>query len=295
MVAHDILGLGVFMDSMVKAGNYNLDAQYGSGNPRLYSQTALNLWHLSALTGDNTYRDWVETIFYDRLNNGTYGPNQDLDIDAFIANIRTGASVANLKAWEISSQVLAAERYCEQAIADKFEQGTLEALAALDNTDPGKFYDVLGLAGGVFGLARVNRLDFPEIIAPNHISVNGETTLAGLADELVALQNSNGSFYWLSGDALGTPTPDQQDTQTTAYAVLALIKAQERLPSKNYHSAIELGKAWLLTMQEADGGFMGYPGDTDYNAEVEAEAIQALGAEGVYDRIFQGQMECYVN
>ena len=32
-----------------------------------------------------------------------------------------------------------------------------------------------------------------------------------------------------------------------------------------------------------------------WNAEVDAEAIQALGAEGVYDRIFQGQMECYVN
>src|SRR5690606_23700696 len=105
----------------------------------------------------------------------------------------------------------------------------------------------------------------------------------------------NGSFYWATGDALPTPATDDEDTQTTAYAVLALIKAQERLPNSNYLAAIEMGKQWLLTMQEADGGFMSYPGDTAYNAEVEAEAIQALGAEGVYDRIFQSQLECYVN
>lgn len=296
MAAYEVIDLSVFMNAMVKAGDYNLESEYGAGNARLYSQTALNLWHLSTLTGDNVYTDWVKASFYEKLLTGTYGAAENLDTDAFIDNIRTSPSVSNLKAWEISSQVLAAERYCYQGIADKFEQGTLDALAALDNTDPAKGYDMIGLAGGVFALARVNRLSFPEILAPNHTSVNGETTLVGLADELVALQNSNGSFYWLSGDALGiAPTIDNQDTQTTAYAVLALIKAQERLPNSNYLAAIEMGKQWLLTMQEADGGFMSYPGDTAYNAEVEAEAIQALGAEGVYDRIFQGQMECYVN
>lgn len=295
MAAYEVIDLSVFMNAMVKAGDYNLESEYGAGNARLYSQTALNLWHLSTLTGDNVYTDWVKASFYEKLLTGTYGAAENLDTDAFIDNIRTSPSVSNLKAWEISSQVLAAERYCYHGIADKFEQGILDALANLDNTDPTKGYDVIGVIGGVLGLARVNRLDFPAIVAPNHTGVNGKTSLAELADHLVSLQNSNGSFYWVSGDALGTPSPDDQSTQETAYAVLALIKAQERLPNKDYQPSIELAKGWLASMQETDGGFPQYPGDVAYNAEVEAEAVQALGAEGVYDRIFQGQMECYVN
>jgi len=299
LAAYDATNLSVFINSAVAAADFNLTSVYtgsgaGAGTPRLASQTALNLWYMSARTGDSAYTDWVKNGFYEPLLAGSYGANADMSTADYIAVVRSGPPWSNLKAWEFSSQALAAERYCYEGIADQFEQGILDALTHLDNSDPaGEYHDIIGVVGAVLGLARVNRLTFPEIVAPKHLGVNGETSLAGLADHLATLQNPNGSFNWHSG--LASPSTSDESTQTTAYAVLALIKAQERLPERNYLPAIESAKVWLASMQEVDGGFPSYSGSTSYNTEIEAEAVHALGAEGIYDRIFQGQMECYVN
>lgn len=298
LAAYDVSKLSVFMSSAIEAADFNLNSTYtgtgaGAGSPKLGSQTALNLWYMTQRTGDTTYTDWVKNGFYEALLAGTYGGNADMNAQDYIDAVRTSPPWQNLKPWELANQVLAAERYCYQGIAGQFEQGILDALANLDNTDPGTQYtDILGVVGGVQGLANVNRLTFPEIVAPNQLGVNGSTTLEELADYLVSLQNPNGSFNWHSN--LAAPTASDEDLQTTAYAVMALIKAQERLPAKNYLPAIESAKVWIAALQENDGGFPSYPGGS-YNVEVEAEAVHALGKEGVYDRIFKGQMECYVN
>lgn len=299
LAAYNASELSVFLDSAVEAADFNLGATYGgsgagAGSPMLASQTALNLWNMTAKTGDNTYTDWVINGFYEPLLAGTYGANADYDVAGYIAAVRSSGTWTNLKAWEFANQVLAAERYCYQGISDQFEQAILDALASLDNTDPGAVYsDILGVVGAVQGLANVNRLTFPEIAAPKHLGVNGETTLEGLADYLASLQNANGSFYWHSN--LTAPDSSDEDVQTTAYAVLALVKAQERLSNKNYLPAIEAAKVWLASLQEADGSFPSSTGGNYYNTEIIAEAVHALSAEGVYDRIFKGQMECYVN
>ena len=293
--AFEVSGLSVFMNAALAAGDFNLTSTYTSnGSARLSSQTALTLWNLSYMTGDDSYRDWVANGFYEALLAGTYGSNADWDTADFIDAVRNPPGPwINLRPWEFASQALAAERYCYPGIADQFTDAILDGRATLDNTDPGAVYsDVIGLAGAVQGLARVNRLTFPEIFAANHAAVNGESTLLGLANALVDIQNTNGSFNWHSN--LAAPSAGDEDTQATTNAVLALIEAQERLPEENFLSAIEEGKAWLLTQQDADGGFFSNPGGT-HNIEVEAEAINALGKKGVYDRIYQGQMECYVN
>jgi len=293
--AFEISGLSVIKNAAVAAGDFNLTSVYsGTGDARLGSQTALNLWELSAMTGDQTYNNWVKSGFYEALLAGTYGANEDWDVDDFIDKVRNPPGPwINLRPWEFSYQALAAERYCYPSIAEKFETAILDSLATLDNTDSENVYfDVLGLAGGVLGLARVNRLTFPEIFAAKHAAVNGESTLVGLANALADFQNANGSFYWHSN--LTEPATGDEDTQTTAYAILALIEAQQRLPEENYLPAIQMGKEWLLTQQDDDGGFFSNPGGT-HNIEVEAEAIHALGKVGVYDRIYRGQMECYVN
>jgi len=293
--AYEISGLSVIKNATILAGDFNLSSTYsGTGGAKLGSQTALNLWNLSEMTGDDSYKNWVETGFYEALKTGTYGANQDWDVDDYISHVRNPPGPwINLRPWEFSYQALAAERYCYPNIAEQFESAILDSLATLDNTDPNNVYtDVLGLAGGVLGLARVNRLTFPEIFAAKHAAVNGETTLAGLANALVDIQNVNGSFNWHSN--LASPLIEDQDTQTTAYAILALIEAQQRLPEENFLPAIQLGKEWLLTQQDEDGGFFTNPGGS-HNIEVEAEAIHALGKVGVYDRIYRGQMECYVN
>lgn len=301
LAAYDKTDLSVFMNSAVNAADFNITSTYGgsgagAGSPRLASQTALNLWNMTQRTGDSVYADWVQAGWYDALNAGTYGGDADWDTADYIAAVRPSGVWTNTRPWEFASQALAAERYCEHGIADQFEQAILDGLASLDNTfvdGDFKYTDIIGVVGGIQGLANVNRLTFPEIFAPNHMGVNGVTTLEGLADYLVSLQNSNGSFYRHSNP--DTPYAGFESTQTTAYAVLALIKAQERLPNKDYHSAIESAKVWLAALQEADGGFPSHSNTTSYTTEVEAEAIHALAAEGVYDRIFQGQMECYVN
>ncbi len=307
LVAHETSGLGIIKDAALDATVYGLSSEFGSGEARLWSQSALHLWRIWALTGDDTYRNFVVDNYYEKFLTGSYRPDVGgQDIDDFIAASRkVTTAYVNLRSWEFAPQALAAERYCYQAFSDKFRDGIINALNDLTNvstfTSDGntyyKPYDVLGVAGAVLGLARINYVDnFPAPVnAPNHDLVDGIANLEELADYLVGLQNPDGSFYDKTGLALDNDGPNPVGhTQTTAYAVLAMIKAQERFPNKNYLTAIESAKDWLTSIQDADGGFPSYPGGPK-NSEVEAEAIQALGAEGVYDRIFKGQMECYVN
>ncbi|MCX7545571.1 prenyltransferase/squalene oxidase repeat-containing protein [Marinicella gelatinilytica] len=285
MITYENTELSVFKHSAVAAGDFNLGSTYTSnGSTAVATQTPLNLWRLTALTGDSVYRDWVKNGFYEALLAGTYGSSGNFDTADYIADARANI-YKNIFTKEFSSQVLAAERYCYPGIADQFKQAILDELALLDDT---AIYDIAGLAGGVLGLARVNQLVFPEIVAANQLGVNGESTLEGLAEYLVSLQQSNGSFHYTSQPG------GFEHTQTTAIAILALISAQERLPHKNYLPAIGAAKDWLAGFQDEDGGFRSYPGGP-YGTVTEAEAVYALAAEGVYDRIFQGQMECYVN
>lgn len=308
LVVNEKFGLNMIKNAALEGTAHGLTAVFTSGNEageiRLWSQSALHLWRVWALTGDNAYRNFVVDNYYEKFLAGNYRYNQDID-DFIAASRRTTTPYVNLRSWEFSSQALAAERYCYQGISNKFRDGIINALNDLTNISTFTFdgntyykpYDVLGTAGAVLGLARINYVsDFPSPInAPNHDLVDGIANLEELADYLVGLQNPDGSFYDKTGLALIGDGPNPVGhTQTTAYAVLAMIKAQERFPNKNYLPAIESAKVWLASVQDVDGGFTEYPGGPK-NSEVEAEAIQALGAEGVYDRIFQGQMECYVN
>jgi len=307
LVVNDKFGINMIKNSALKGTAHGLTSVFTAGNEtgevRLWSQSALHLWRIWALTGDNAYRNFVVDNYYEKFLAGNYRFDQDID-DFIAASRRTTTAYVNLRSWEFSSQVLAAERYCYQAFSDKFRDGIINALNDLTNdstyTSGGNTYykpfDVLGVAGAVLGLARINYVsDFGPVNAPNHDLVNGILNLEELADYLVGLQNPDGSFYDKTGLALINDGPNPVGhTQTTAYAVLAMVKAQERFPNKDYLSAIESAKVWLASIQDVDGGFPSYPGGPK-NSEVEAEAIQALGAEGVYDRIFKGQMECYVN
>ncbi|MCX7545572.1 prenyltransferase/squalene oxidase repeat-containing protein [Marinicella gelatinilytica] len=308
LVVNEKFGLNMIKNAALEGTAHGLTSVFTNGNEagevRLWSQSALHLWRVWALTGDDAYRNFVVDNYYEKFLAGNYRFDQDID-DFIAASRRTTTAYVNLRSWEFAPQVLAAERFCYQGISDKFKEGILTALNDLTNTTTYtyqgdivyKAYDVLGIAGAVLGLARVNYVnDFPAPInAPNHSDVNGMINLEELTDHLVGLQNPDGSFYDKSGLALTADGSNPlADTQTTAYAVLALVKAQERFPNKNYLPAIESAKIWLASMQDVDGGFLSYPGG-DKNSEIEAEAIQALGTEGVYDRIFQGQMECYVN
>lgn len=284
-----------FLGVVKNAGDFELTNQYGNGEARFGAFTSYFLWNLSKDTGDSTYQGFVETEFFAELEAGTYGEN-DLDTQGWITAVetsRTGTWV-NLRPWEFSSLILITQRHCRDIQSGEFEQALWRGLGTLDNTDPDNVYsDVIGVAGGLLGLARINRTSFPAINAPLHAGVNGIGTLEELADYLMSLQNPDGSFYWHSN--LIAPSEGDKDTQSTAYAVMALIKAAERLDETDYLGAIALGQSFLLSMQDEFGGFVSYPGGTDRNTEIEGEALTAIGMVGVYDRVFQSSLECYIN
>lgn len=285
-----------YLGVMVSAGDYALTNEYaGNQSPRFGGFTSYFLWNLSKDTQDPTYKDFSEQGFFAALESATYGDLADVDTAAWIASVetsRTGTWV-NLRPWEFSNLILTAHRHCRDIQSGLFEQAIYRGLGTLDNTDPSSVYsDLLGVAGGLLGLAPVQRPSFPAINAPLHPGVHGTSSLEALADYLVSQQNPDGSFYWHSN--LAMPEETDKDTQTTAYAVLALIKANEALPQVDYLPAITAGQSYLLSMQDADGGFASYPGDTEHNTEVEAEALTAVATQGVYDRIHRGNMECYI-
>jgi hypothetical protein len=156
-----------------------------------------------------------------------------------------------------------------------FEQAVLNGLATLDNSDPSTVYsDVIGVAGAVRGLAFARRYGFPAVVAPLHSGVDGLDTLEDLAAYLASLQNPDGSWNWHS--ALAAPTISDEDVQTSAYAVLALL-AVDKLTAASYRGVAQAGRDWLVSMQLLNGGFPEYPGGEE-NTEVEGEALTAIAA-----------------
>ncbi len=286
-------GIGAYLGVMQAGGDFDLTSTHNNGEARLATETPLFLWNLTQASKNSVYRAFVESEFFAALDAGTYSPD-DRNTAAQIAYVQTArqGTWINLLPWEFKSIPLIAQRHCRPSQAGAFEQALLDGMNTLDSTDPDNvFSDILGVAGGVWGLAATNRLSFPTIAAPNHSGVSGLSSLQQLTDYLVSLQNPDGSWHHHSN--LAAPEESDKGVQTTAYAVLALIQANERL-SNDYLPAINAGQDWLESMQTPLGGFPRYPGG-DENTEVEAEALSALATVGVYDRIFKHGVECYIN
>jgi hypothetical protein len=128
------------------------------------------------------------------------------------------------------------------------------------------------VAAAVRGLASARRYSFPAISAPAHTGVDGIDSLEDLAAYLVSLQNPNGSWFWNSN--LAAPAADDEDLQTTAYALLALLEV-DVMTAASYRAATESARNYLLSMQLANGGFPEWPGGPE-NIEVEGEAVKAM-------------------
>lgn len=275
--AYPFTGDASHLSAAVSGGAYELTSQYGNGEARLGSFASYFLMRLSAVTGDPQYNNHAATRFFDELTAGTYGPS-DLNTSGWIASVQAArsGSLVNLRSWEFHTLIPTATTIGNAGQDAAFLQALLDGLNTLDNTDAfSVYYDLLGLAGGVRGLALIGTTSFPAINSPNFAPINGITTLKDLADVLASYQNANGSWYWASG--IPGPVASDEDTQTTAYAVLAL-KAADPLVVSDYSSAISDGRSWINSMQLPGGGFLSYPGGGE-NTEVEGEALSALSPE----------------
>jgi hypothetical protein len=260
----------------VNGGAFDLTSEFSNGEARFGSFTPIFMHDLALFSDNTTFSTFVSTGLFDELAAGTYGPD-DLDTAGWIAGIqanRTGAWV-NLRPWEFQTLVPAAAALGQTGQDALFEQALLDGLATLDNSDPGTVYsDVIGLAGGVRGLAAARRYAFPAISAPLHSGVDGVDSLETLAATLAQLQNPDGSWSWHSN--LAAPALEDEDVQTTAYAVLALLDV-DVMTAASYRTATQAARDWLVSMQLPDGGFPEYPGG-DENTEVEGEALTAIAA-----------------
>jgi hypothetical protein len=260
----------------VNGGAFGLTYAYDNGEARFPTFTPIFMFYLARASDNTTFSTFVSTRLFDELVAGTYGP-ADLDTAGWIADIesgRTGAWV-NLRPWEFHTLIRAARELGQPGQDALFEQGVLDGLDTLDNSDPSTVYsDIIGLAGAVRGLAIARRTIFDPISAPNHPGVDGIFTLNGLAAYLASLQNPDGSWYWHSN--LIAPTADDQDVQTTAYATLALLEA-DTLTATSHVAAAQNARDWLVSMQLLNGGFPTAPGGEE-NTEVEGEALTAIAA-----------------
>ncbi|MCA9233541.1 MAG: PEP-CTERM sorting domain-containing protein, partial [Planctomycetales bacterium] len=254
------------LTSATDAGNAldGLTADWvGSYNPMF-------LLALYDATGTASYLTQAQS-FYTDLNAGTYTRSAvNYDTAGFISLVQTNRAGVwmNLLPWEFAPLTYAASQAGNATQEAAFMQAMKDAIDTLDNSDPNTVYsDIIGLAGGVMGLSLMGE-DFD----PTAGAYSAASSTADLADTLANLQNPNGSWYWHSN--LSSPTAGDEDLQTTAYAVLALLAAND---SAQFDDEIYAARGYLMAAQLGNGGWNSYPGGSE-NAEVDGEIVWALAA-----------------
>jgi hypothetical protein len=268
-----------YLDAAVDAGDFNLTSQFTNGEASFGAFMPYFLLELSAASGDSQYAIHAETYFFDELVAGTYGPD-DLDMDGWVTYIedyRAGTWV-NLIPWEFSNVVVASQALGTPDQTDRLVQGILDGLDTLDSTSPGSVYrDLIGIAGAVRGLSFAGVTTFPAINSPLHSEIDTIDNLSDLVDVLLAHQNADGSWYWESN--LTGPTDGDKDMQQTAYAVLALLAAQDAGVG-TYDTEIADARDWIRGQQDpSDGSYWSYGDKTGKNTEVIAEGLNAVTPE----------------
>lgn len=222
-------------------------------------------------TGDAAYQTQVQT-FFSELANGTYTTSgNDYDTDGFITRVQTAGGRdgvwKNLRPWEFAPLAYAADVAGLPGQAPAFLDAMKQGIDTLDSSNPNAVYsDLIGLAGGVLGLGWLNE-DFD----PTAGSFAAASSTDDLADLLAGYQNVNGSWNWHTN--LVSPASDDEDLQTTAYALLALLANND---SNQYGDEIVSGRNYLLGQQLPNGGWDNDGGSE--NAEIDGEILWALAA-----------------
>lgn len=170
-----------------------------------------------------------------------------------IITARKNQGHTNLGLWDASLFVRAAQDIGSTDLADEMAN----ALATQSIVDPfnsaANWYEI-GLTGIILGLSEAD-------------SRGHKAQIDAAVAALKATQADNGSFPSTYG---GVANPD--DTQTTAYAVMALASVAEITPALS-------GSDFIRSTQRADGSFAPYlPDDETEYGEVDSEAVGALVA-----------------
>src|SRR5262249_24225858 len=154
-----------------------------------------------------------------------------------------GGSQANLAAWDTGLGLASA-----LAIGASTSEWINGTEAEVNELIGGNDYDVLGLAGPLYGLARAaGTVDAP---AGQYASAS---SLSDLANSLAGYQLSSGGYTYNSL----TMIPNSDETvQETAYAIMALNQVNHNL----YFSNMQLAGIYLRAAQLGNGGWEDYVG-----------------------------------
>ena len=149
---------------------------------------------LDQVLGGSIYYTHVLDNFFTPLSNGTYNRNgagtlyDTAGYVPLIRNNRANQGIANLAAWDIGIGLVGAQSCGAETTA--WVDG---AKAEIDELDGSAYYDVIGLAGSIFGLAFAGE-DF-DPTAGEHIAASN---INDLADTLTSYQIDGGGFAWNS-------------------------------------------------------------------------------------------------
>lgn len=256
--AYEQTGDTAYLDAAISAGAFIRDVSppHATGN-------GIFMHALSQATGDSQYANDVKTEFYDALAAGTYDRSGTLYDTAgyaqHILSARTAQGYGNLATWDLALAAVGAYRLGADTTAwiDVIE----DAINAMDSD---AYFDVIGLAGGVWALAELG-VDFD----PTSGAYAADDNLDDLAATLASYQIDGGGFAWNSGYVI--PDDDNEAVQETAYAILAL----NAVDPAGYLSEILGASAYLSSVQLASGGWENYAGDGENN-EVTGEALWGI-------------------
>ena len=241
--------------------------EFGDGDHRFASHDPLFLVELSLVSGDDSYQDFVDQFFWQKLTDGEYGSGNDLDAGDYadlVMASRTSQNIPELVAWDLSKTSIAAASAGKGPIAAAFLQRQLASLNAANASFD--TYDVIGLAGALWSAATLGaQLD------PTTGTWAAADNNADLAAALLARQAPGGGFVY----STSVPVVDAEaDAQTTAFAMQALYALDAVL----YRDEIAAGFAFIVSLQQPSGQFLAYAG-ADPNAqgavESHGEALEA--------------------
>ena len=217
---------------------------------------------LDQIFGGSTYRDHVNTNFYGPLAAGTYnkgGLGTFYDTEDYVNLIRTSRTglYANIAAWDVGMGLVGAA-----SCGPNQAEWIAGVKGEIDELDGDLYYDVVGLAGAVYGLAFVGEDYTPT--AGEHL---GAANLQALAVILASYQINNGGFAWNSAYvSYGT---FDESIQETAYAILALSEVNRA----GFYTNILGAANYIATVQNSFGGWANDQYYNEENNEVTGEAL----------------------
>ncbi len=261
-------------NSAVRSGDYLINSyprQFSDGDPDLFPLDPLFLEELTLLTGDQKYASFVQTHFWDKLANGTYGEDNDQDAGDWAENLPVYSAYSSWTAMEpayLSLTVIAAQYTNELAARDAFMASMLDKLEAIDSSDIDG--DLTGLAGAILASAHTGIDLNPQ--SGRWASANSTQDLINI---LVSYQRSGGDWPYDTGLRASRYVGD---VSVTTWACMAL-KAWN---PQTYATHISKGLAFIKSLQQASGQILTNPGaptTTTTGVQVHAVALVAIATD----------------